>query len=252
MVGLLQSNLSQDNYEYQQLHRAAKDKSITLIDSWNIEKSSGFDFTINRNYWEKSIELQSGRQFNRLLDGYFWHDKIRQRHLSLPCKRPRTIVGSYTYVECCNQLGTPFVAKQSVAFGGNGVFLIHSQEDFDRALHCNIFEECIWTSYGKDIRIWCLGGNILGVIKRENNSDFRANVHQGGTCSVYDLDNSIQEIAKAIYKQTQLDFMGIDLLFGKNEYYFCELNVNPGFKGFDMAHNISVADNMMDYMKSIL
>ena len=252
MLGLLQSNLSQNNYEYKELHRASKDRNITLIDSWNMDKSENFDFTINRNYWEKSIELQSGRQFNKLTDGYFWHDKLRQQHLVVPCKKPRTIFGSYTYVECCNLLGCPFVAKQSVSFGGNGVFLIKSQEDFDKALHCNIFQECIWTSFGKDIRVWCLGDKILGAIKRENNSDFRANMHQGGTCGVYDVDVDIKEIVKEIYKQTQLDFMGIDLLFGKNEYYFCELNVNPGFNGFDKAHGINVADNMIDYILSVL
>lgn len=122
MLGLLQSNLSQNNYEYKELHRASKDRNITLIDSWNMDKSENFDFTINRNYWGKSIGLQSGRQFNKLTDGYFWHDKLRQPHLLVPCKKPRTIFGSYTNV----------VTYWVVLLLQNKVFLLVLMEYFNK------------------------------------------------------------------------------------------------------------------------
>ena len=58
--------------------------------------------------------------------------------------------------------------------------------------------------------------------------------------------DEIRQIAKDVYEQTGLDFTGIDLLFGKDRFYLCEINVMPGLEGIEQATGVNVAGRMMD------
>jgi glutathione synthase/RimK-type ligase-like ATP-grasp enzyme len=51
----------------------------------------------------------------------------------------------------------------------------------------------------------------------------------------------MKQTAKDIYAQTGLDFLGIDLLFGTDKPYFCEINVMPGIEGMERATGVNVA-----------
>ena len=57
---------------------------------------------------------------------------------------------------------------------------------------------------------------------------------------------NIRQIGRDIYEQTRLDFLGIDLLFGEDKPYFCEINVMPGLEGIEKASGVNVAGKMMD------
>ena len=243
---LLNHNLKNVAYEYQKL--LVTNKDVHVIDCRKYDGNIDIDVTLNRLYLEKYATKQYGVQINRFCDGYFWHNKQRQQQLYLPCCTPLTIYGSgFTFIELRERLGVPFVAKRSISYGGTGTFLIKTQEDFDKATHCDIFQEMIWSSFGKDLRIFVIGGNIHGCMMRTNENDFRANIHTGGKGVSYPVDIEIEEIVKSIYEQTKLDIMGIDLLFGYSGYMFCELNVNPGFSGLDKALNIETAPVILDY-----
>ena len=63
-------------------------------------------------------------------------------------------------------------------------------------------------------------------------------------CPIIDYHNHLS--AKDIYEQTGLDFLGIDLLFGKDKPYFCEINVMPGIEGMERATGVNVAGAIMD------
>ena len=60
----------------------------------------------------------------------------------------------------------------------------------------------------------------------------------------------IRAIAADIYEQTGLDFLGIDLLFGREKPYFCEINVMPGLEGIEKASGINVAAKVMETIRS--
>jgi len=44
-----------------------------------------------------------------------------------------------------------------------------------------IFQEMITASSGKDLRVFVIGGRVVGAMMRYNASNFKANVHQGGS-----------------------------------------------------------------------
>ena len=109
-----------------------------------------------------------------------------------------------------------------------------------------LFEEFITISFGKDMRFYSIRGEVVACMQRKSQGDFRANVALGASVEPYKITPQIQQIAKDIYTQTGLDFLGIDLLFGETKPYFCEINVMPGIEGIETATGVNVAKKIME------
>lgn len=149
-------------------------------------------------------------------------------------------------------LGLPFVAKGLESAQGAEVYLIENAAGYEEMMRLYpkdkeyLFEEYIATSYGRDIRFYSVRGQVIACMTREAVSGFKANVALGAQVKVYPADENIRQAAKDIYEQTGLDFLGIDLLFGKDKPYFCEINVMPGIYGMEMASGVNVAAAIID------
>ena len=89
-------------------------------------------------------------------------------------------------------------------------------------------------------------GKVVACMQRKSQGDFRANVALGASVEPFEITPQIRQIAKDIYNQTGLDFLGIDLLFGKDKPYFCEINVMPGIEGIETATGVNVAKRIME------
>ena len=86
-------------------------------------------------------------------------------------------------------------------------------------------------------------------MQRKSQGDFRANVALGATVEPYSISEWIRQCAMDIYTQTGLDFLGIDLLFGEDKPYFCEINVMPGIEGIEKASGVNVARKIIETIK---
>ena len=113
-----------------------------------------------------------------------------------------------------------------------------------------LFEEFITTSFGRDMRFYSIRGEVVACMQRKSRGDFRANVDLGASVEAYEITPEIRQIAKDIYEQTGLDFLGIDLLFGEEKPYFCEINVMPGLEGIEKASGVNVARKIIETIKS--
>ncbi len=113
-----------------------------------------------------------------------------------------------------------------------------------------LFEEFISESYGRDLRFYSIRGEAVACMQRTSQGDFRANVALGASVEPYPVTPGIRTIAADIYEQTGLDFLGIDLLFGREKPYFCEINVMPGLEGIEKASGINVAAKVMETIRS--
>ena len=85
---------------------------------------------------------------------------------------------------------------------------------------------------------------------RKSEDDFRANVALGASVEAVKLTPTMQQIVKDIYDTTHLDFVGIDLLFGKDKFYLCEINVMPGLEGIEKASGILIGKCIMETIKN--
>ena len=161
-------------------------------------------------------------------------------------------IGRTDFELVAEKLGLPFVAKGLESSQGAEVFLMESKADYQSLCEKYdpdkeyLFEEYIAESYGRDIRFYSIRGEVIACMTREAVQGFKANVALGAGVRVYPIDDNIRQTAKDIYEQTGLDFLGIDLLFGKDKPYFCEINVMPGIEGMERATGVNVAGAIID------
>lgn len=217
------------------------------------------DFLINRYKWGKIKNEINGlayRSYNNI-DAYnIFINKFEQvnRLHSEAFVIPEYIMGTalLPYDNIAEKLGIPFVAKGLESSMGEEIILIKSENDYQNLKVKYpvskewLFEEFIKTSYGRDIRFYSIRGEAAACMQRKSQGDFRANVALGARVEPYDITPEIRIIAKDIYEQTGLDFLGIDLMFGRDKPYFCEINVMPGLEGIEKASGINVAKKIME------
>ena len=86
--------------------------------------------------------------------------------------------------------------------------------------------------------------------RTSQNGDFRSNFSLGGKVESFPINKEIEYIASNLYKQTKLEIFGIDLLDSKGMqlYNLCELNVNPGFEGIELATNKNIAEAILKFI----
>ena len=181
---------------------------------------------------------------------------------------PRTILspmifnGDLLNKECLikayEALGDSVIIKESMGSFGMQVYLINNREEFIKKideLSKNkiefIIQENIKSSFGKDIRVNIIGDKVIGAMLRKSTNDFRANISQGGKGEIITLTKEQEEIALKAHKVLELDFSGVDLLFGENDKpILCEVNSNLNFLSFEKIWGESFSKKILEYILS--
>ena len=220
------------------------------------------DFVINRYKWGKikneigglaKKQYNSRNAFDIFVNKY---EQVKRLHSS-SFLTPRYCLGTaiLSFRSIIEMLGSPFVAKGLESSMGEEVFLIENEAEYNDLLLKYgkekewLFQEFIENSYGKDIRFFSIRGHVVACMQRTSKNDFRANVALGASVEQYEVTDQIRNIARDMYNQTGLDFLGIDLLFGKEKPYFCEINVMPGLEGIESASGVNVAKAIVRTIK---
>ncbi len=172
-------------------------------------------------------------------------------------KQPKSILGSastdYEFLQ--SKLGLPFIAKGLESYGGQQIFLIRNIFDYDSLkFHFNdakefLYQKFISESRGEDIRIFVVKGETVAAMQRTSDGDFRSNHSLGGSSARVEISDELRNIGMDIFKQTGIDFVGVELLKGSEGLYFCEINTVPGFESLDMTNDINLAKIMMEVIK---
>ena len=221
------------------------------------------DFVINRYKWGKMLkELNrlGTLSYNELSAFEIYVNKFEQRkRLSSDAfRKPKYLLGhtSTPYEQLVPHLGSSIVAKGLENSMGREIFLIEKPQDMAQLTAYGsrewLFEEFIAESYGRDLRVYSVRGQAIAAMIRRSQNDFRANVALGARTIPYDIDEKLCRIATDIYAQTGLDFVGIDLLFGEDALYLCEINVMPGLMGIERATGVNVAGAVMETIRGDL
>ena len=221
------------------------------------------DFVINRYKWgqeKDAINALATRSYNPLAAYNIYINKFEQvrRLHSEAFLVPKYILGTslLPFASIVDQLGLPFVGKGLESSMGEEIVCIRNPEDYEKLSSSYpvskewLFEEFISESYGRDMRFYSIRGEAVACMQRRSQGDFRANVALGASVEPFEITPAIRTIARDIYEQTGLDFLGIDLLFGKEKPYFCEINVMPGLEGIEKASGSNVAKQILETIPS--
>lgn len=155
------------------------------------------------------------------------------------------------------EIGFPLIIKNITGTEGAGIYLCETDESFNDLMELIyshnkaaniILQEFISESRGKDLRVFVLGGRVIGCMKRYSEKSFKANFSRGGQVESFALTPEIEWLSTEAARLVNLDVAGIDLLFDKEGYKICEANSSPGFKGLELVVGNTVAEQILDYI----
>lgn len=177
---------------------------------------------------------------------------------------PKTVAGLLCYDKgaqvkaefldgVAKKLGYPLIVKESYGSLGSGVYKADDRKRlFELAeklkLTPHLFQECITPSLGRDVRVIVIGGKVIAAMKRTSNGDFRSNLELGGRGEKFDCPADMAELCVKVAQILSLDYCGIDVLFGENGYYICEVNSNAFFGGIERVTGVNVAKAYAEYI----
>ena len=225
-------------------------------------------------FWDKDvklanyIELQGIKVFNSSNSIRLCDDKSLTylKLLNSNIKQPKTLFSPLLYYHnaaedddfinfIISKFKFPFVFKECFGSFGQQVYLVNNIDELKNKIKSvdvwpYIIQEFIKSSYGKDLRLYVVGGEVKASMKRENTAgDFRANIEVGSHGIIYNPNYKQIEMAVKVSKELGLDFGGIDLLFGENdEPIFCEANSNAYFNELNKVANVKIEDYIFDYI----
>ena len=151
------------------------------------------------------------------------------------------------------QLGYPLIVKTSYGSLGQGVYKVDNRNQLKQIAEKligmpHLFQKFIKSSYGKDIRVIVIDGKCVAAMVRQSDNDFRSNLELGGKGTAI---NPLDEVVKLCEKTAEilkLDYCGIDVLFGEDKYYICEVNSNAFFGGIESVTKINIAKKYAEYV----
>lgn len=241
---------------------------IKILSKNNYDKP---DFVL---FWDKDVKLanyieqQGIKVFNSSESIRLCDDKSLTYLKLLNCniKQPKTLFSPLLYYHNASEdndfinfitskFEFPLVFKECFGSFGKQVYLLNNVEELKEKIRSvdpwpYIIQEFVKTSYGKDLRVYVVGGEVKATMKRENTKgDFRANIEIGSQGTLYNANDKQIDMAVKVAKVLGLDFGGIDLLFGENdEPIFCEANSNAYFNELNKVANIKTEDLIFEHI----
>ncbi len=271
----LKSKKFDEIYEY--LISAAKDRGCVLEKLTNYEVLTDTDILMNKKpdfviFWDKDVKAAAllehrGLKLYNSSRAIEVCDDKSLTYISLvgtDIKMPKTMVSPLTFGledslddfidSAINTLGLPFIIKENCGSFGAQVYKAGSREEAIRVVNQIgksdfIVQEFIANSQGRDVRINMVGDKPAASMMRTNDSDFRANITNGGKMKNYQPTDAQVDMAKKVCEYLNLDFAGVDILFGENdEPILCEVNSNAHFKNILDCTGVNVAQCILDYI----
>jgi gamma-F420-2:alpha-L-glutamate ligase len=201
--------------------------------------------------------------FNSAASVYKVKDKLYTQQIlaeqNLPV--PKTMLAKFpvdsTRVD--KMMGFPVIVKTLSGTQGSGVFLSENKTKFEDLMQLIqaaksttniILQEYIKTSRGRDLRAFVIGGRVVACMERQaHDSSFKANFSRGGQVKAHPITPEIEWLARESSRILELDIAGIDLLFDEGHLKICEANSSPAFEGIEKCCDISIPDEIYNYVK---
>ena len=229
----------------------------------------GYDFCVyldKDKYVSALLEKAGLRLFNSHLSILTCDDKM-ETAIALSGKgipMPKTLPGLLCYTPHAKvreeildrverELGYPVIVKESYGSFGAQVYLASTRPELESIASSvqykhHLFQEFVPTSYGRDIRVIVIGGEVVACMERRSSTDFRANIERGGVGYPIDLPEEAKDLAIRAANALSLDYCGVDILFGKDDYLLCEVNSNAFFGGIEKVTGVNVARAYAEYI----
>ncbi|MDP2090576.1 MAG: RimK family alpha-L-glutamate ligase [Candidatus Gracilibacteria bacterium] len=198
---------------------------------------------------------------SRLLanDKFLSLQKLAANRIPVPKTMLLKGIPSIEFVE--KQLSYPIIIKKLDGHAGKGIIKVNNNQELEDILEMLeeslsrlnnnlIVQEYIGEKAGQDLRIFLVGGRIVGsMLRKGKEGDFKANFSGGGSVYAHELNETEEILAIEAANIIGLDIAGVDLLFDKDSgYKICEVNASPGWKGLEQATGVNIAGEIINYI----
>jgi ribosomal protein S6--L-glutamate ligase len=182
-----------------------------------------------------------GKPFFPSLETCLYADeKIKQTTLFTMLKVPHPRTRIYFHLhhhDILKDFAFPFIAKLPRASSrGRGVYKIGNPEDLAAYLCLTpvaYIQE--YLPHDRDLRVILVNYEpVLAYWRQRAPSNFRANLHQGGTPQFLDIPDEALSIARDTARRCRLNDVGLDLLLCEGKWYVIEANMEYGREGLRM------------------
>ncbi len=227
-----------------------------LVDDEQADKDADFILFRDRDAQKAvSFEQAGFRVFNRAEVSRIANDKRQTFELAtllgipaIPTQKVRQLEDVTTY---------PVVLKTVDGHGGQEVFLCPTPAEaktfFQQFQHRQLIAQPYIESGARDVRVFIIGNEIIGAVKRTGNGSFKSNYTLGGTIEKYPLAIWQERDALTIARALKSDYIGIDfLLLPDGSWLLNEIEDPVGARSLYMTHDLNVAEKLMSYIKKVI
>lgn len=147
----------------------------------------------------------------------------------------------------------PFIAKEVHGRGGKSVYLVESSEQL-----ASLPREGEWliqkpAVFGKDVRVFVIGKQIIAAVLRESATDFKANYTLGGSASLYQLSDEETVLVEKIIAAFDFGMVGIDFIFDeKGHFLFNEIEDVVGSRTLSTLSEVNIVREYLIFINKRL
>jgi len=186
-----------------------------------------------------------------------FYDKLFQHYLlaknELPVLTSLLYTGRQMPDSVYRRFKTPYIVKSIEGSRGKQVFLIHDKSEIPQLVEQFGLGKLMVQRFipiKEGFRIIVIGNKVIGGMRRiAAEGEFRTNFSLGGFTEGLTLSPRMQDLAIRAAKVFNAEFAGVDIVEHKGEYYILEVNLFPGFEGFESATRINVAEKLAAYIE---
>ena len=223
------------------------------------QKIGEIDFVINRSresMLSRHLEWMNIKVFNSYEVTHLANHKGRTHqfisHIGIPALKTLFWNATYMTTEYI-PFEYPFVIKAPEGHGGTEVFVVHHLKEVEQILEKYPYKEWIFQQLclhtGEDVRVFIIGGKIIGAIRRFSKTDFRANYCLGGEIEWYELSQKEKELVEKILAHLVCDYVGIDFIIDeKGDFIFNEIEDAVGSRSLYTLKKVDTARLYMEHI----
>ena len=202
-----------------------------------------------------SFEQQGFRVINRAEVNRIANDKLLTYELALLLGIPTVPTKKVSVVEDIIQY--PVVLKTVDGHGGTEVELCKDTFQAKKFLIAHNLRKLIAQPYiesgSQDVRVFMIGNDVLGAVKRTGTDSFKSNYTIGGSVENFTLSSWQEKEVKKITNALNSDYIGIDfLLLPDGRWLLNEIEDPVGARSLYKTHDFSVAKKVLTYIKNYL
>ncbi len=149
-------------------------------------------------------------------------------------------------------LSFPIVIKSLNGHGGNEVFLVLNETEFQDLCSAimidNYIIQPLCSKPGIDKRVYVLGNKIIASVLRSSTTDFRSNFSLGGQAHLTDIDDRQKIIIQKIHTLLQNDLIGVDFIYHNGQWILNEIEDVVGTRMLYATSDIDIIDIYMKYI----